>query len=75
MFIVLLASACDRRYGRSATWLFIACNFAPGVLMGMGYGFNHLMRGLINGLLALVAYRLLQVFGRRSLPSPVPEHA
>ncbi len=71
-FIVLVASACDRRYATSASWLFIACNFAPGLLMGMGYGFNQVMRGLINALLVLGAYKVFILLGRRPVPVANP---
>ena len=64
--LALFAFYCDTRYHRSAFWLMICCQFAPTVLMGMGYGFAQLARGAINGLLVVLAYVVLRRLRARS---------
>lgn len=59
LLIVALAYTCDTRYLSSAGWLMVACQFSPGLLQGMGYGFAQIFRGGFNGILAMAMYWLL----------------
>lgn len=55
----LLALWCyliDTRWRLSFGWLMMMCLFTPGLLMGFGYGFAQIFRGLSNGLLVLGVY-------------------
>jgi hypothetical protein len=43
----------------------LVCQLSPSLLQGIGYGFAQASRGLLNGLVVLVAWRALQfVTGR-----------
>lgn len=71
MALALFSYTVDTRYASSFGWLMMCCNFCGGLLQGVGYGFNQVCRGIINGLLVLVivwACRMLRGF--RS-----PDHA
>ena len=60
--LVGFAWLCDVRFGRSLVWLMMFCQFAPGLLQGMGYGFAQISRGVFNAFIALgllFALRLL----------------
>ena len=67
-----LAFFCDSRYRFSQAWLGMTCAFAPPLFEGIGYGFAHVFRGAVDGVLLV---GLLWLFGRvrqragRRLPS------
>jgi hypothetical protein len=61
------AYLCDTRYRTSFVWLMLLCQFAPTLLMGVGYGFAQVSRGFINGLIVLAVYYVL----RHALPMVV----
>lgn len=54
--MLLFCWRCDTRWRSSFGWLLMLCMFAPGTLMGVGYGFAQVSRGFFNGLLALGCY-------------------
>jgi hypothetical protein len=64
ILILLAAYFCDTRYRASFVWLILACTYTPLLLMGVGYGFAHVSRGFINGLVVLAIYGLF----RHALP-------
>ncbi len=69
--ILYVSYLCDARYRSSFVWLTLQCQFAPMLLMGIGYGFAQVSRGFINGLLVLgiyYAFRALApiVMGKRA---------
>ncbi|MBS2027831.1 MAG: hypothetical protein JST54_08020 [Deltaproteobacteria bacterium] len=53
------AYLCDTRFRDDYRWLMLQCCFAPGLLMGLGYGFAQVSRGFFNGLIAILAIALL----------------
>jgi hypothetical protein len=63
---IILGAAylCDTRYRTSFVWLMLLCEFAPTLLMGVGYGFAQVSRGFINGLIVLAVYYVF----RHALP-------
>ncbi len=66
--ILCFSWLCDTRARHSFVWLLLLCEFAPGTLQGMGYGFAQVSRGLFNGLIALAAYWLAVKLRKPSLP-------
>lgn len=46
----------DTRAPASFVWLLAACEFTPNLLMGVGYGFAQVSRGLFNAALALLVW-------------------
>lgn len=62
--ILLLCWLCDTRARHSFFWLLLLCEFAPGTLQGMGYGFAQVSRGLFNGLLAFGIYLIARKLQR-----------
>jgi hypothetical protein len=52
---------CDTASRTSAAWLMLVCQLSPSLLQGIGYGFAQASRGLLNGLVVLVAWRALQL--------------
>ena len=73
--ILGFAYLCDTRARHSFAWLLLLCQFAPGSLQGMGYGFAQVSRGLFNGLLALGIYWLVKRARRSALPRVAQETA
>jgi hypothetical protein len=72
--VLWFAFMCDTRWLTSFTRMMLLCQFAPTVLMGMGYGFNQTARGAINGLIVLSVYAVWRrVSGRaKRLASGTP---
>src|SRR5205807_363304 len=60
---------CDTSYMRTARGLMMICAFAPGLLMGLGYGFAQVSRGMINGLLLLLCFAVLKRVRQRRGPT------
>ena len=58
--IALWSFLCDTRYRGSALWLMFLCQFAPGLLQGVGYGFAQVFRSFFNGILVVLAYVVLR---------------
>ncbi|GAC1370062.1 MAG: hypothetical protein NVSMB47_19590 [Polyangiales bacterium] len=59
-FLMLFCWLCDTRWRTSFVWLLLLCEFAPGTLQGVGYGFAQVSRGILNGLLVLACYAALR---------------
>jgi hypothetical protein len=59
---------CDTRFRYSSFWLMMSAQFGPSLFMGVGYGLDQIMRGAINGLLVIGAYRLGAGLGLASGP-------
>ncbi len=64
--ILWVCRRCDLGSRSSAVWLLLVCEFAPSLLQGVGYGFAQVSRGLLNGLVVLAAYWLLELLKRGS---------
>jgi hypothetical protein len=59
---------CDTSFRYSLNWLLMLAGFAPGFLMGQGYGFAQVARGIFNGLWLILGMALLQrLRARRTL--------
>jgi hypothetical protein len=56
---------CDTRYRSSPAWLVMLLGFAPNFMMGQGYGFAQVARGIFNGFWLLLALTVLQYFRAR----------
>ncbi len=61
-----LAWKCDTRYRDNFFWLIMVCNFSSNLFQGIGYGFAQVARGAINGLLALLVWKVGGFVLRRS---------
>lgn len=57
--VALFMFKCDTTYYYSTRWLVMMCAFAPGLLMGFGYGFAQIARGAINGVWWILAFGVL----------------
>jgi len=60
--LMVLTFYCDTRFRSSAFWLMMCAQFVPSLFMGIGYGFDQIIRGAINGLLVIAVYRLMPSF-------------
>jgi hypothetical protein len=69
--ILLFSYFVDTRYRASFGWLTLLCQYAPPSLEGVGYGFAHLVRGAVNGLIVLVLYYLFRALRASRAPTSV----
>jgi hypothetical protein len=72
--LVALALLGDTRYRYSLPWLLVTCSFCPGLLQGFGYGINQVSRGLFNGVLLILVFKVA-TWIRKSRARPSPTRA
>jgi hypothetical protein len=68
-FLLWWCRKLDATSPYSAVSLLLLCEFAPNLLQGVGYGFAQIARGILNGLVALLVWKVAARWSPRARPA------